>query len=64
MTEAFGPPAYTLAFTEPAISPPESRTSFPPPAANFVVGDELFWGNGRLEDALAWASYQTDEDAR
>ncbi len=33
-------------------------------APNFVVGEELFWGNDRLEDALAWASYQTDEDAR
>jgi hypothetical protein len=21
----------------------------------FVVGDELFWGNDRLEDALGWA---------
>ncbi|TMB59756.1 MAG: 2-hydroxychromene-2-carboxylate isomerase, partial [Deltaproteobacteria bacterium] len=21
-----------------------------------VVGDELFWGNDRLEDALAWAA--------
>jgi 2-hydroxychromene-2-carboxylate isomerase len=25
-------------------------------APSFVVGDELFWGNDRLEDALAWAS--------
>ncbi len=33
-------------------------------APNFVVGEELFWGNDRLEDALAWASYQTDADAR
>ena len=33
-------------------------------APNFVVGEEHFWGNDRLEDALAWASYQTDEDAR
>ncbi|QID19921.1 2-hydroxychromene-2-carboxylate isomerase [Nitrogeniibacter mangrovi] len=24
-------------------------------APNFVVGDELFWGNDRLEDALEWA---------
>ena len=24
-------------------------------APTFVVGDELFWGNDRLEDALAWA---------
>jgi 2-hydroxychromene-2-carboxylate isomerase len=25
-------------------------------APSFVVGDELFWGNDRLGDALAWAS--------
>ena len=25
-------------------------------APSFVVGDELFWGNDRLEDALAWAT--------
>jgi 2-hydroxychromene-2-carboxylate isomerase len=25
-------------------------------APTFVVGDELFWGNDRLEDALAWAA--------
>jgi 2-hydroxychromene-2-carboxylate isomerase len=24
-------------------------------APSFLVGDELFWGNDRLEDALAWA---------
>ena len=24
-------------------------------APSFVVGDELFWGNDRLEDALSWA---------
>lgn len=24
-------------------------------APSFVVGNELFWGNDRLEDALAWA---------
>jgi 2-hydroxychromene-2-carboxylate isomerase len=24
-------------------------------APSFVVGDELFWGNDRLEQALAWA---------
>jgi 2-hydroxychromene-2-carboxylate isomerase len=24
-------------------------------APSFVVGDELFWGNDRLEEALAWA---------
>jgi 2-hydroxychromene-2-carboxylate isomerase len=31
-------------------------------APNFVVGEELFWGNDRLEDALAWASFQAGED--
>jgi len=25
-------------------------------APNFISGDELFWGNDRLEDALIWAS--------
>ena len=25
-------------------------------APSFVVGDELFWGNDRLETALAWAT--------
>jgi 2-hydroxychromene-2-carboxylate isomerase len=24
-------------------------------APSFVVGEEIFWGNDRLEDALAWA---------
>ena len=24
-------------------------------APTFFVGDEMFWGNDRLEDALAWA---------
>ena len=24
-------------------------------APNFTVGEELFWGNDRLEDAIAWA---------
>jgi 2-hydroxychromene-2-carboxylate isomerase len=24
-------------------------------APSFTVGDELFWGNDRLEDAVAWA---------
>lgn len=24
-------------------------------APSFIVGDELFWGNDRLDDALAWA---------
>lgn len=27
-------------------------------APAFLVGDELFWGNDRLEDALAWATGQ------
>ena len=25
-------------------------------APSFTVGNELFWGNDRLEDALAWAA--------
>jgi 2-hydroxychromene-2-carboxylate isomerase len=25
-------------------------------APSFLVGDELFWGNDRLEDALSWAT--------
>lgn len=25
-------------------------------APNFICGEELFWGNDRLEDALAWAA--------
>jgi 2-hydroxychromene-2-carboxylate isomerase len=25
-------------------------------APSFIVGDELFWGNDRLETALAWAN--------
>ncbi len=29
-------------------------------APSFVVGDELFWGNDRLEDALAWATTAHD----
>ena len=33
-------------------------------APSFVVGEELFWGNDRLEDALTWASYRTDEYVR
>jgi 2-hydroxychromene-2-carboxylate isomerase len=28
-------------------------------APSFVVGGELFWGNDRLEDALAWANSRT-----
>ncbi|HET7478815.1 MAG TPA: 2-hydroxychromene-2-carboxylate isomerase [Rubrobacteraceae bacterium] len=31
-------------------------------APSFVVGDELFWGNDRLEDALAWAGSRTEDD--
>jgi 2-hydroxychromene-2-carboxylate isomerase len=31
-------------------------------APSFVVGEELFWGNDRLEDALAWASSRINED--
>ena len=30
-------------------------------APSFVVGDELFWGNDRLEDALAWATGRRPE---
>lgn len=33
-------------------------------APSFVVGDELFWGNDRLEDALAWAHSRTTEARR
>jgi 2-hydroxychromene-2-carboxylate isomerase len=33
-------------------------------APSFVVGAELFWGNDRLEDALAWAGPRTDEVRR
>ena len=33
-------------------------------APSFVVGEELFWGNDRLEDALAWASSRPTEDTR
>ena len=25
-------------------------------APSFTVGDEIFWGDDRLEDALAWAA--------
>ena len=32
-------------------------------APSFIVGEELFWGNDRLEDALRWASAQVNEDA-
>ena len=32
-------------------------------APSFIVGEELFWGNDRLEDALRWASSRVDEDA-
>lgn len=30
-------------------------------APSFTVGDELFWGNDRLEDAVAWAARATHE---
>ena len=33
-------------------------------APSFVVGEELFWGNDRLEDALAWAAHRTGEARR
>jgi 2-hydroxychromene-2-carboxylate isomerase len=33
-------------------------------APSFVVGAELFWGNDRLEDALAWARSRTSEVRR
>jgi ABC-type transporter Mla subunit MlaD len=29
-------------------------------APSFVVGDELFWGNDRLEQALGWARKQPE----
>ncbi len=32
-------------------------------APSFVVAGELFWGNDRLEDALAWVRSRRDEDA-
>jgi 2-hydroxychromene-2-carboxylate isomerase len=33
-------------------------------APSFVVGGELFWGNDRLEDALAWATSRAREARR
>ncbi len=33
-------------------------------APSFMVGEELFWGNDRLEDALAWAGPRTGEARR
>ncbi len=33
-------------------------------APSFVAYEELFWGNDRLEDALIWTSFQTNEDSR
>jgi 2-hydroxychromene-2-carboxylate isomerase len=33
-------------------------------APNFVVGEELFWGNDRLEDALAWAASRRSKAPR
>ena len=32
-------------------------------APSFMVGEELFWGNDRLEDALRWATPRVDEAA-
>lgn len=32
-------------------------------APSFVVGEELFWGNDRLEDALSWSTSGVGEDA-
>ncbi|MGA9794615.1 MAG: 2-hydroxychromene-2-carboxylate isomerase [Rhizomicrobium sp.] len=29
-------------------------------APSFTVGDELFWGNDRLEDAIAWAQVECE----
>lgn len=31
-------------------------------APNFLVGDELFWGNDRLEDAIDWALRHANEE--
>ena len=31
-------------------------------APSFIVGEELFWGNDRLEDALTWAQQQVGQD--
>lgn len=36
-----------------AVTEAETRGLFGTPS--FVVGDELFWGNDRLEQAIAWA---------
>ncbi|THF61994.1 2-hydroxychromene-2-carboxylate isomerase [Pseudothauera rhizosphaerae] len=33
-------------------------------APNFRTGEELFWGNDRLEDALAWAATHAGESVR
>jgi 2-hydroxychromene-2-carboxylate isomerase len=33
-------------------------------APSFLVGDELFWGNDRLEDALAWYAAQQPATSR
>ena len=33
-------------------------------APSFLVGDELFWGNDRLEDALSWARASPARGAR
>lgn len=29
---------------------------------SFTVGDELFWGNDRLDDAIAWAAARLTQD--
>jgi len=33
-------------------------------APSFVVDEELFWGNDRLEDALAWTGSERVEARR
>lgn len=33
-------------------------------APSFVVGEELLWGNDRVEDALAWRGRMPEPDAR
>ena len=32
-------------------------------APSFTVGEELFWGNDRLEEAVAWAREKVRGDA-
>jgi len=36
------------------VAEAEARGLFGTPS--FLIGDELFWGNDRLEQAIAWAS--------